>query len=120
MNIGPWLGRVNATTNDLDFSELMVEYVSNLHDGHDAYHLPSSFSARLGFTVDIYDGKALIDTITTTLLPPAKYPFAIGDQLVSVDGVAVSDLLGAFAKYSRYGNDRSTQRLAAAGVSHGS
>ena len=115
-DVSPWLDRVNATTNDLDFYELMVEYVSDLHDGHDAYHLPSTFSARLGFTVDIYDGKALIDSITTTLLPPAKYPFVIGDQLVSVDGVAVSDLLNAFAKYSRYGNDRSTQRLAASRI----
>ena len=59
IDISPWLDRVNATTNDLDFYELMVEYVSDLHDGHDAYHLPSTFSARLGFTVDIYDGKVL-------------------------------------------------------------
>ena len=115
-NISSWLDRVNATTNDLDFYELMVEYVSDLHDGHDGYHLPSTFSARLGFTVDIYDGKVLIDTINTTLLPPAKYPFMVGDQLVSVDGVAVSDLLAAFAKYSRFGNDRSTQRLAASRI----
>src|SRR5579859_6467343 len=115
-DISPWLDRVNATTNDLDFYELMVEYVSDLHDGHDGYHLPSNFSARLGFTVDIYDGNALIDSITTTLLPPAKYPFTIGDQLVSVDRVAVSDLLNTFAEYSRYGNDRSTQRLAASRI----
>jgi hypothetical protein len=115
-DIGPWLDRVNATTNDLDFYDLMVEYVSDLHDGHDAYHLPSTFSARLGFTVDIYDGNVLIDSINTTLLPPAKYPFAIGDQLLSVDGIAASDLLNTFAKYSRYGNDRSTQRLAASRI----
>ena len=115
-DISPWLDRVNATTNDLDFYELMVEYVSDLHDGHDAYHLPSTFSARLGFTVDIYDGKVLIDSINSALLPTAKYPFAIGDQLLSVDGMAVSDLLVAFAKYSRYGNDRSTQRLAASRI----
>src|ERR1700704_6077889 len=62
-SMSPWLERVNATTNDLDFYELMVEYVSDLHDGHDAYHLPSTFIARLGFTVDVYDGKALIDSI---------------------------------------------------------
>jgi hypothetical protein len=114
--ISPWLDRVNATTNDLDFYELMVEYTSDLHDGHDGYHLPSTFSARLGFTVDIYDGNVLIDTINTTLLPPAKYPFVVGDQLVSVDGMAVSDLLNAFVKYSRLGNDRSTQRMAASRI----
>ena len=115
-SISPWLDRVNATTNDLDFYELMVEYVSDLHDGHDAYHLPSTFSARLGFTVDIYDGKVLIDSINSTLLPVAKYPFAIGDQLISVDGVAANDLLDAFSKYARYGNDRSTRRAAASRI----
>jgi hypothetical protein len=115
-DISPWLDRVNATTNDLDFYELMVEYVSDLHDGHDAYHLPSTFSATLGFTVDIYDGNVLIDSINTRLLPPAIYPMAIGDQLLSVDGVAVSDLLNTFAEFSRYGNGRSTQRLAASRI----
>src|SRR5262249_6392428 len=91
--IGPWLDRVRATSSDLDFFEVMNEYVASLQDGHDSFQLPSNFSANLGFTVDIYDGKVLVDSVTRTGSPVARL-----DELVSVDGVAVNDLLDAFAK----------------------
>jgi C-terminal processing protease CtpA/Prc len=86
MQIGPWLDRIKATKDDLDFYEVMVDYVAHLNDAHDNYNLPSSFRASLGFTVDIYDGKVLVDSITRSRLPAATYPFQIGDELVSVDG----------------------------------
>ena len=57
LRIGPWLERVKATRTDLEFYEVMSKYVASLNDAHDLYSLPSSFFARLGFTVDIYDGK---------------------------------------------------------------
>lgn len=114
MTIGPWLDAAANTATDLDFYDLMVQYVAQLHDGHDSYHLPSDFSASLGFTVDLYDGRVLIDSINRTLLPAATYPFAVGDQLLAVDGVAIGDLMQQFANYARYGNDRSTARVSAA------
>ena len=55
----------------------------------------------------------LIDTLNRTLLPLAAYPFAIGDELVSVDGVPVEQLLQDFAKYAPQGNPVSTRRMAA-------
>jgi hypothetical protein len=113
LNIGPWLDRVSKTTTDLDFFELCVEYVSSLNDTHDSYQLDSDFSATLGFGADLYDGKALIETINRALLPAAKYPFTFGDELVSVDGKTVEQLLTDFAKYGRQGNPRSTRRMAA-------
>ncbi|MBI3208087.1 MAG: hypothetical protein HYZ37_04185 [Candidatus Solibacter usitatus] len=115
-NISPWLDRVRATDNDLDFYELMVEYVSSLQDGHDAYVLPSNFSATLGLTLDVYDGKVLIDSINRTLLPLARFPFVVGDEIVSVDSVTAAQLLKDFAKYARQGNDRSTARVAASRI----
>ena len=116
LNIQPWLDRVAKTTTDLDFYELCVEYVSSLNDTHDAFFLPSDFVASLGFSGDIYDGVVLIDSINRAVLPVATYPFTIGDELVSVDGAAVSQLLQDFAKYGRQGNPVSTSRLAAARI----
>ena len=113
LNLGPWLDRVAETTTDLDFYELCVEYVASLNDTHDQFVLPSDFVASLGFGVDIYDGMLLIDTLNRTLLPLAAYPFAIGDELVSVDGVPVEQLLQDFAKYAPQGNPVSTRRMAA-------
>lgn len=115
-NIKPWLARVAAVKNDLDFYEIMVEYVASLQDTHDSFILPSDFVASLGFGVDIYDGKAVIDSINRTTLPLAKYPFVIADELVSVDGNPVEELLTAFAKYGTQGNPRSTRRLTAARI----
>ncbi len=113
LNIGPWLDRVASTASDLDFYEVMVDYVSSLQDTHDGYQLPSSFSASLGIGTDIYDGKVLIDGVNRSALPASTYSFAIGDEVVSVDGVAAADLVQQFGKYFRQGNPRSTARRAA-------
>jgi len=110
----PWIDRIKATKDDLDFYEVMVEYVASLNDAHDTYTLPSSFRASLGFSTDVYDGIVLVDSITRTRLPAANFPFQIGDELVSVDGRTAAQLLEDFRKYSIYANPRSTRREAAA------
>src|SRR5260370_19089454 len=43
LDLKPWLTRVAAVSNDLDFYDLMVEYVSDLQDAHDQYFLPTDF-----------------------------------------------------------------------------
>jgi len=116
LNLKPWLDRVKASTTDLDFYEVCVEYVASLNDTHDAFSLPSDFVARLGFTTDVYDGVLLIDSLNRTLLPQAAFPFTIGDELVSVDGIPVEQLLKDFAKYATQGNPLSTKRLTAARI----
>jgi hypothetical protein len=116
LNVSPWLDRVQRTATDLDFYELCVEYVASLNDTHDAFTLPSDYVARLGFTTDVYDGVLLIDSINRTTLPLSMFPFVTGDELVSVDGIAVEQLTRDFARYARQGNPRSTKRLAAARI----
>ncbi len=113
LSIQPWLDRVTATTTDLDFYEVCVAYVASLNDLHDHFTLPSDFAARLPITVDVYDGKVLIETINRTPLPLATYPFEVGDEIVSVDGKSVEQLSSDFAKYAAYANPISTRRLAA-------
>ena len=113
LDIKPWLPRVAATKTDLDFYEVCVEYVASLNDTHDRFTLPSDFLARLPITVDVYDGKVLIETITRSLLPLSDYPFVVGDEIVSMDGKPVDELLKDFAKYAAYANPISTRRFAA-------
>lgn len=114
MNIKPWLDKVAATKTDLDFYEVCVEYVASLADSHDTFSLPSDFVAQLGIIGDIYDGKVLIESINRTFLPLARFPFAVGDEIVSIDGTAIDQLLKDFGKYaSLKGNPISIRRLAA-------
>src|SRR5262249_33803503 len=49
LNIDPWLKKINATKDDLQFFDVMSEYVSSLNDAHDVYTLPANFVARLNF-----------------------------------------------------------------------
>src|SRR5664279_5619789 len=97
MDIKPWLDKVAQTNTDLDFYEICVAYVNTLHDTHDAFSLPSDFVARLGFTADVYDGVLLLDSFNRTQLPVKDYPFTTGDELVSVDGRDVQQLLQDFS-----------------------
>src|SRR5262245_42110471 len=112
MRLTPWLQRI-AHSDDLDFQEALIEYVASLNDAHDNIAFPTTFSAQLPMSVDIYDGKVLIDAINRTLLPQAVFPFVIGDQIVTFDGRPVMDVVQSFRKYAIAANQRSTDRIAA-------
>jgi len=113
-NITPWLARVRAAKSDLDFYEITAEYVASLNDTHSKYYLPSNFIATIGISVDVFDDKYLIEAVNRTLLPLARYPFTVGDELVSIDGKTAEELVASFSKYSTWGNAKATRRFAAA------
>ncbi|MCU1233560.1 MAG: peptidase, partial [Candidatus Solibacter sp.] len=112
-SIAPWLAQVQATKNDLDFYEIMSQYVASLNDAHSGYQVPSNFQASLNFTVDIYDGKLIVDSISRTRLPAAEFGFVNGYELVSIDGQDAQKLLDGLLRYEVAANPRSTRRLAA-------
>src|SRR5215510_2008211 len=97
LRLTSWLHRIQHS-DDLDFQEALIEYVASLNDAHDFIAFPTTFSAALPISVDIYDGKVLIDGINRTLLPLAQFPFGIGDELVALDGRPVQDLIASFRK----------------------
>jgi len=113
LNAAPWLDKIRATKDDLDFYEVLSEYVSQLNDAHDVYTLPANFTATLNFSVDIYDGKLLVDSINRTRLPAAEFPFVTGYELISIDGQDAKTLLQTLLRYDIAANPRSTSRLAA-------
>jgi len=108
----PWLQRVHRA-DDLDFEDALIEYVASLNDAHTFISFPSNFSASFGFTVDIYDGKVLIDSVNRVRLPAAQYPFDVGDELVALDGKAVQAVVASLRKYAALANSRTTDRFAA-------
>jgi hypothetical protein len=116
LNLQPWLDRALTTQDDIEFLDLLQEYVASLNDAHDVLTFPFSFSASLGFSTDIYDGLALIDSINRTTLPASQYPFAIGDELVSLDGITAQDWISKLGRYSIAANPRSTARSAASRI----
>lgn len=113
MNLRPWLARVEATQNDIEYLEVLVDYIASLKDGHAALSFYASYRATLGFSVDLYDGKVLIEAINRTQQPLSRFPAVIGDELVSMDGVPADQLVTRFEKYQMTGNPRATRRFAA-------
>ncbi len=113
LNLKPWLDRVAAAKSDIEYFEICAEYAAAFKDGHTGFGLPSDFVATLGFSVDLYDGRPLIDNIDRKRLPEDKFPFQIGDELISVDGRTVRDWLSDISRLNGGGYARATQRYVA-------
>ena len=113
LNLAPWISRINASKDDLNFFEICMEYVAANQDGHTTFELPTSFAAVLGFTVDVYDGKLLIDNFDRKTLSASDFPVQVGDELVSIDGKAAADILTDYLRFVNDGNPRSAKRTAA-------
>ena len=115
LQVGPWLDQVKKSKDDLEFYDICVRYVASLQDSYDEFVLPSDFVADLHVYADIYDGKVLIDTIDRRALPAKDYPFQIGDELVSVDGIPVEQWITDHVPYAANGSaNASTRRRLAA------
>ncbi|MGH9627600.1 MAG: S41 family peptidase, partial [Bryobacteraceae bacterium] len=78
-----------------------------------SFSLPSSFVANLGFSVDIYEGKVLIDQINQMLLPSGTYQLMVGDEVVTVDGRTPEEWISVFSRFRQRGNSLTTRRSAA-------
>src|SRR5262249_23749746 len=59
-NVQPWLDKIRAAKDDIEFFEIEAQYVAQLQDTHSGFQMTSNFRGDLGMTVDIYDGKVLI------------------------------------------------------------
>jgi hypothetical protein len=118
LELQPWLQQVNASRDDLEFYDICVRYVASLQDSHDLFILPSGYEVYLPITADIYDGRVLIDFIDRKTLDPQTYPFAVGDELISVDGKSVAQWIADLGPYAANGNGNpvSQARLAVATI----
>jgi hypothetical protein len=112
-NVAPWITRINNSKSDLEFYEICAEYVTGLKDVHVEFFVPSDFEAKLGFNVDIYDGKYLIDAIDRTVLDAKAFPFQIGDEVVSIDGKSAQDWVDYISQFQSFGEVRPTSRYSA-------
>lgn len=113
LDVQTWMNRVRNAKTDIEFFEICSEYIATFQDGHAAYVMNSSFAADLGLWTDIYAGKVLIESVDRLRYPVSSFPIAVGDELVSIDGVAVEDLLQNLSKRISFGNPIARTRLAA-------
>jgi C-terminal processing protease CtpA/Prc len=113
LKLAPWLAQLNASQDDLSYFDAATLYTSSFQDSHTVYLTPSTFFATLGFTVDLYSGKVLIDSVDSTTLDPAVFPLKMGDELLSVDGRSVADWIALFTPFVNDASPVSRARSAA-------
>jgi C-terminal processing protease CtpA/Prc len=109
----PWADQVRAAKSDIEYFEIVSRFVASFRDGHTGFSTPSRFLADLGIYVDIYDGKVLIEQIVRSRVPADEYPFQVGDELVSLDGKPVEELITELGAQQSLSNPRTTRRSAA-------
>ena len=112
-DLRPWMERIRASKDDLAYLEIVNEYVAKLNDVHSYYILNSDFSADLHLFTDIYDGKLLIESIDRNHLPARTFDFAVGDEILQIDGRPVAQVIDEIGKLNSFANARSTRRWAA-------
>jgi hypothetical protein len=114
LDVAPWLTRIRAAKDDLEFFEICAEYVAAYQDGHLTFAMPSNFTADLGIRIDLYDGKPLIEGVSRALYPAARFPLLnLGAEVVSIGGEPIGDLINRLARIQSVGSGRAALRYAA-------
>ncbi len=104
---------IKRTKTNAEFYYLMVRFVAEFKDSHFRASLPTDLVTSLGFSTDLVQGKLLIDEIDRAVLPESKFPFAKGDEIVSLGGKAADEVITELLPYMGQGYELTARRRAA-------
>lgn len=108
-----YANKVTATKSNGEFYYEMIKFIAEFKDGHFSANLPTTYQAALPFSVDLVQGKVLIDEVNRQLLPANKFPYQRGDEIVEFGGQPVMDAVKELEPYVPNGYELSVVRLAA-------
>lgn len=108
--------RIAAARNDAEYYNLLARFTAGLKDAHVTAMIPSTQRANLGFTTDLIAGKVVIETVDRLKLPEVLFPFKKGDQVLSVGGKDVEQIMNDMMAVSDTGHLASSKRIAAARI----
>ncbi len=103
---------MTATKTNGEFYYQMMRFIAEFKDGHFSANLPTTYKASLPFTVDLIQGKVLIDEINRATLPVEKFVYQRGDEIIEFNGRPVVDEIQDLMAYVPNGNEKSVRRLA--------
>lgn len=104
---------IGNTASNRDFYYTLVKYIGAYRDGHTHIAVPSTAKATVPVVTDLVNGKILITGIDRAKLSEEKFNFAVGDEVVSVEGKTASAFLDEMSAYIPDGNLLSQRRTAA-------
>ncbi len=115
-HVAEYKSRIASARSDAEFYNLLSRFTAGFKDGHITAIVPSTQRSNLGFTVDLIEGRVLIETVDRLRLPEALFPFKKGDQLISLNGQLVDQVIADIVALSDTGHGPSALRIAASGI----
>lgn len=108
------LAEIEKSTNDIEYYGIISRFLTKFDDGHVSVRFPGKSAigfdrARIPVFVEPFEGKAIVTAITEPSV--AALGIALGDEVVSVDGVPASELLKKFAKLNGFANPVTSEHL---------
>lgn len=97
-----------ATTNDSEKLSLFFELLRKLQDGHVSLAQPIRERYEIPIIAMPVEGKYLVARVAPTLAP---YGIAVGDEIVSIDGMTPDDGLKIITKYTWFANVESDRHM---------
>lgn len=85
--------KIQAATSMYESQLALVDFLNSTSDYHVFFSFYSTGRSVLPFQVKTVEGKTIIVFINREKLPETTFPFTVGDELVAMDGVAVSETL---------------------------
>ena len=108
-----YLPQIQETKSNTEFYYLIGKFVAEFRDSHFAAIIPTDKRSVLPFTVELVQGKVYIEDVTKELLAPEKFPFTKGDEVISIGGVPVADIMKELMPYIGSGFEKTRQHTAA-------
>lgn len=110
-DLRPWMARVDAAKNDLEYLEICKQYTASFKDGHVDLTYPTTFVTQAPVNVDIYDGKATVESVGAAAVLAG---LRAGDEILMFDGKPVDEAIAALYPYTAFGSNPRTERRWAA------
>lgn len=94
------LTKIDSATTVREYRSALANFVQSTQDYHVSVSFHSSEAAYLAFSVRTIEGKTLIVDIDRVKLSKEAFPFAVGDELLAIDGKKVEDLLTELQQFN--------------------
>ncbi len=105
--------KIKETKTNAEFYHTIVRYLSEFQDGHLGAILPSDYRADIAISTDLVEGKVLIGEVDRKKLSEKDFPFQKGDEIISLNGEAISKVVDDLSSYLGSGFALSEKRTAA-------
>ncbi|MFN7453827.1 MAG: PDZ domain-containing protein, partial [Pseudobdellovibrionaceae bacterium] len=91
--------KVQSAQSVKEYRGALADLLNSTQDYHVGYSFQSTERATLPFQVKTVEGKALLVFIDRTKLSETAFPFQLGDEFLSMNGVSVADLQKSIIEY---------------------